>query len=168
MNDQNKAELRRLAEAQPIKEWTREEGELPVMKSSVLMFGVRGPECVSDFEGWGFTRAAASYISAADPAAVLSLLDENAQLIDEVSIYRNYYKAERDKLRAEVEALRKDAGRLEFVCKRDGDFHFKQAAAGSGWMVMHCADGMALVGSEFADFREAVDFAMAKEGSANG
>lgn len=150
MFDQNKAELRRLAEAQPIKEWTREEGELPVMKSSVLMFGVRGPECVSDFEGWGFTRAAASYIAAADPAAVLSLLDEN------------------DQLRAEVKALRKDSDRLEFVCKRDGDFHFKKAAAGYGWMVMHCADGMALAGSGFSDFREAVDFAMVKEGSANG
>lgn len=152
MNDQNKAELRRLAEDMPDLDWD----------SQFEDHEQTGFCCVyaKPFELDGEMHDGPTFVERCHPEQakfiaeakenVLSLLDEN------------------DQLRAEVEALRKDAGRLEFVCKRDGDFYFKQAAAGSGWMVMHCADGMALVGSEFADFREAVDFAMAKEGSANG
>ena len=73
-------ELKRLAEAQPNKEWSRDaEGQLSC-SSGQRMYGVKGPQCVSDFEDWGFTREAASFIAAANPAAILELIAENERL----------------------------------------------------------------------------------------
>lgn len=67
--------LKALAEAQPLKEWTHSEGDLSMM-TGARMYYVSGPEGASDWENWGFTRRAASYIAAAKPAAVLELIAE--------------------------------------------------------------------------------------------
>lgn len=69
-------ELKRLAEAQPVKEWSRDSGRQPSMRGRELMFCVEGPEGVSDYEDWGFTRSAASYIAAASPSTILALIAE--------------------------------------------------------------------------------------------
>jgi vacuolar-type H+-ATPase subunit I/STV1 len=74
------SELKRLAEAQPNKHWTRDEGRLPYRKSAERMYGVDGPIYQWDYEDYGLTRSSASYIAAADPATVLALIAENEQL----------------------------------------------------------------------------------------
>ncbi|WP_439864909.1 hypothetical protein [Pseudomonas antarctica] len=124
-------ELKRLAEAQPVKEWSRDGGRQPSMPGRELMFYVEGPEGVSDYEDWGFTRSAASYIAAADPAAILALIAENERnqrMVlsacmsmgaigeslgldmdsdgDEMLGMVAELKAERDQLRAEIAGLR--------------------------------------------------------------
>ena len=71
--------LKALAEAQPEKVWTHSEGELSMMTGS-RMYYVAGPEGASDWENWGFTRRAASFIAAANPAAVLELIAEIVRL----------------------------------------------------------------------------------------
>ena len=71
--------LKALAEAQPVKEWSRREAGMSSYARKP-MFVVDGPEAVSDYESWGFTRAAASYIEAASPAAVLELIAEVERL----------------------------------------------------------------------------------------
>lgn len=75
MTDINKQELRGLAEAQPVKKLSRTGGDIPDMGGAERMYYVTGPTGVSDYEDWGFTRSAASYIAAACPANVLALLD---------------------------------------------------------------------------------------------
>lgn len=75
--DTNKMrELKALAEAQPVQVWTRTRGRRPDMRGQPLMYGVDGPEGVSDYDSWGFTRKAAEYIAAASPATILALLEE--------------------------------------------------------------------------------------------
>ena len=50
------------------------------MKGQPLMYGVEGPEGVSDYEDWGFTGKAADYIATASPATMLALLAEIERL----------------------------------------------------------------------------------------
>lgn len=88
MDKVNKQELRRLAEAQPIKVWRRDDGRLPFKPSVERMFFVEGPDVVSDYEEVGFSRSAASFIAAANPAAILSLLDELEQYRKDALRYR--------------------------------------------------------------------------------
>ncbi|RJX83474.1 hypothetical protein [Pseudomonas sp. LS-2] len=112
MNDIQK--LKALAEAQPEKVWTHSEGELSMMTGS-RMYYVSGPEGASDWENWGFTRRAASFIAAANPAAVLELIAEierleerNVYWIDQANAIargRHIARTERDQLKAENEAL---------------------------------------------------------------
>lgn len=107
------SELKRLAEAQPVKEWSRDSGRQPCMPGRELIFYVNGPDCVSDYEDWGFTRSAASYIAAANPAAVLALIAENEGLrVDLKSVVRlnnenaDLFKEKTDQLRAEIAGLK--------------------------------------------------------------
>lgn len=115
-------ELRRLAEAQENKEWVRDDGRLS-LENGQRMYGVDGPGYVSCWEDYGFTRAAAAFIAAANPKAILELIAENERLEQELSetelralkfihqcnahveLYREL-REERDQLRAEVEGLR--------------------------------------------------------------
>lgn len=75
MTEMIREKLYRLAKEQPVKIWTLEEGEESYRCRPKVMFDVNGPEIVPDFETWGYTRSAASYIAAACPANVLALLD---------------------------------------------------------------------------------------------
>lgn len=107
----NNTELKRLAEAQPVKEWSRDSGRQPHMPGRELMFFVEGPEGVSDYEDWGFTRSAASYIAAADPAAVLALIAENEQLAKTADCWDRLNvqnKALSDSFRAERDQAEQD------------------------------------------------------------
>lgn len=76
----DKQKLKALAEAQPVQIWKRTRGRRPDMKGQPLMYGVEGPEGVSDWEDWGFTGKAAEYIAAVNPATVLALLSETERL----------------------------------------------------------------------------------------
>lgn len=108
MTEINKKELRSLAEAQPEKTWKRDDGRESCKRSPELMFDVEGPECVSDYEDWGYTQSAADYITAVCPAAVLALLDEIRTLEirpREVAKACATAEQERDLLRAEIENL---------------------------------------------------------------
>ena len=78
-------ELKRLAEAQPNKNWSRDKEGRVSCSSGLRMYGVTGPQCVSDFEDWGFTREAASFIAAASPAAILELIAELEVVRDKAS-----------------------------------------------------------------------------------
>lgn len=89
--------LKHIAQAQHSKCWERQERGLS-MRSGERMFGVCGPQCVSDFEDWGYTREAAGYIAEADPATILDLIDALAA----VSTERDLALAERDRLRAKA------------------------------------------------------------------
>lgn len=94
---QRLARLKRIAEAQINKRWERQEKGLS-MNSGARMYGVIGPQCVSDFEEWGFTREAAAYITEADPATVLELIET----LSSVTIERDEARAECNRLRAEA------------------------------------------------------------------
>lgn len=76
----DKAKLKALAEAQAVQVWVRTRGRRPDMKGQPLMYGVEGPEGVSDYEDWGFTGKAADYIATASPATMLALLAEIERL----------------------------------------------------------------------------------------
>lgn len=152
MNDQNKAELRRLAEA------------------------AMNPMYIGDREAQSQERirARSAFDAMARPSAVLSLLDENDQLkaesaqrirslqhmIDQTiplvpvpgdpmwsrRITIDELLSERDQLRAEVEDMRKDAERWNW----------------------YAAKVAARVGVGLKKMNAEIDAAMAKEGSANG
>lgn len=117
--------LKALAEAQPIQDWRRTSGRKPHMPGQRLIYGVEGPEGVSDYEDWGFTGKAAEYIAAACPATMLALLAEIEQLREShEQVCTNYNRVsfvaeergkERDQLKTENEALRKDAENWQTV-----------------------------------------------------
>ncbi len=94
---QRLARLKRIAEVQIDKRWERQEKGLS-MHSGARMYGVIGPQCVSDFEEWGFTREAAAYIAEADPATILELIGA----LSAVTIERDEARAECERLRAEA------------------------------------------------------------------
>lgn len=73
-------ELKRLAEAQPNKNWSCDKKGQMSCSAQRRMYGVIGPQCVSDYEDWGFTLEAASFIAEADPATILSLIAEVERL----------------------------------------------------------------------------------------
>lgn len=113
----DKEKLKALAEAQPVQIWKRTRGRRPDMKGQPLMYGIEGPEGVSDWEDWGFTGKAAEYIAAVSPATVLALLAEIEQLqehkqhlvdLRETHGFDCWAAAlvEIDRLKAENEALR--------------------------------------------------------------
>lgn len=134
----DKAKLKALAEAQAVQVWVRTRGRRPDMKGQPLMYGVEGPEGVSDYEDWGFTGKAADYIATASPATMLALLAEieedamhmrafgevmrsQAEQIDQLKAENEDYKSGQERyeqiiedLKAENEALRKDAARWAF------------------------------------------------------
>ncbi|WP_332774410.1 hypothetical protein [Pseudomonas sp. ESBL1] len=86
----DKENLKALAESQEFKDWSIFFAGR-AMRSNQRMFSLNGPSAVSCHENWGFTLEAAQYIAAASPATVLALI------------------AEIEQLKAENEALRKDA-----------------------------------------------------------
>lgn len=153
----DKTKLRYLAMAQPVKVWSREEGE-PSMMTQERMFYVIGPGGVSCWEHGARDRVSSAYIVAADPATILALLDEierleigrNKTIRDieqELEVWRHGpscwncgdsgdvhnpvgewlgqcdclaaqlidVTSERDKLKSENEALRRDAKRYRFL-----------------------------------------------------
>ncbi|MFI8555807.1 hypothetical protein [Pseudomonas putida] len=89
----DKARLKALAEMQPVQLWARTRGRRPDMKGRPLMYGVEGPEGVSDYSDWGFTGKAADYIAAADPATILALLVEIDALHDRAAYWRQRAKS---------------------------------------------------------------------------
>lgn len=142
MNDQNKAELRRLAEAAtpgPWRECGADRGGCAcgqvwsIASDCPVAVVWQGDEVVGE-PGEG-AEANASFIAKANPAAVLSLLDESDRLENDNRSKNGSMKAfgeqiaklqravknrdkllakskeENEQLRAEVEALRKDAER---------------------------------------------------------
>lgn len=156
------SELKRLAELQPVKEWKRTAGRRSNIPGEKLMYGLDGPEGVSDCEDWGFTAKAAEFIAAADPAAVLALIAEVEFLTEsrkEARDERNRFgdqldaaELKIDQLKAEVEALRKDAERYRYL--RDGDDEFVS-------IIAVAEDSITFLGESHAD--SAVDAAMSKE-----
>ncbi|WP_430317123.1 hypothetical protein [Pseudomonas sp. p1(2021b)] len=96
----DKAKLKALAEMQPVQLWARTRGRRPDMKGEPLMYGVEGPEGVSDYNDWGFTGKAADYISAACPATVLALLAEIDTLHDRAAYWRQRAKSAEGHLHA--------------------------------------------------------------------
>lgn len=110
----DREKLKALAEAQPVQVWTRTRGRRPDMKGQPLMYGVEGPEGVSDYEDWGFTGKAADYIAAACPATVLALLAE----IERLATSRS--KKERE-LEQELETWHH--GPFCWTCGDTGDVH---------------------------------------------
>lgn len=159
MNDQNKAELRRLAEAATQGKWVTD-GDSVNQHDNVIGHYVaheKGGRIAEAFANCmvrtdAKCRANASFIAAANPAAVLSLLDENEQL------------------RAEAEPLRKDAGRYRWMRDVAPRLLVKSpliAMCNSDGSVIQRDHGSEmLLSGESAD--EAVDAVMAKEGSTNG
>lgn len=108
----NLEKLKALAEAQPVKEWSRREAGMSSYARKP-MFVVDGPEAVSDYESWGFTRAAASYIEAASPAAVLELIAEveHARLVrflhgEKATLHWRRLEEDRNGLVAALERVR--------------------------------------------------------------
>lgn len=111
MTDLNKQELRRLAEmASPAYEWY---APCDLRYADDKTGEVHGLDHDDD-----------SFIAAAGPATILSLLDEldaaNSRL-HEVAVACATAEQERDQLRAEVEALRLDVSSLRGSCKALGD-----------------------------------------------
>lgn len=151
MNDQNKAELRRLAEAATESRGPRrvevDHNDVPVIigdGSWKILSAWHTPD--------GKGMANAKLAAACSPAAILSLLDENA------------------KLRAENERLRKDAERYRWM----RDIAPRQliqtpliAMCGTDGSVLKRDQGTEmLLSGVSAD--EAIDAAISNEGNANG
>lgn len=168
MADIDKQELRRLAEAATKSQW-RLDGEY--INEHGNLIGVYIAHANSGRIAEFFAncrvktdeecRANAAFVAMANPAAILSLLDElesQAQQFKDwqASHYTNYCSVaeERDQLRAELEALRKDAERWRFVRSPLG--------TGSPYAVWH--EGRMPIFSAIAD--ACIDEAMAKEGGA--
>lgn len=70
--------------------------------------------------------------------------------------------AERDQLRAENEALRKDYERLVFCTSHPEQQFFRGE---SGWGVMDYADGLSIPFNDADSLRTAIDRVMSKEAS---
>lgn len=157
MTDLNKSELRRLAEA------------------------CRAESCADEGEE---ARRLLELHGEIEPEDILSLLDENDKLQADNSSMRGSLKAyaenmkkqiresgrmqrERDQIRAEVEALRKDAGRYRWL--RERSFGFSHDEAGRGISTMRWGEWhYDTPEGHAAQMDMAIDAAMAKEGSANG
>lgn len=141
MTDLNKVELRRLAEASAENESWYEPDDFHAGRVTELELDV-------------VSEADRSFIVSASPATILSLLDEleKAQEIGRISCNFDGYKSvldERDQLRAEVEALRKDAMRYR------------------KWRAIAVRVGATQ--EEFdLEWDKAMDSASAEEGNANG
>lgn len=120
-------------------------------------------------EGWEALPAQSSFRCVADPAAVLALIRQNERLragvdddLAEVERIEGEYtkqwrkaralRIERDQLKTEVEALRKDAARLDRL-DEEREAYGTSFHEGNRWML----DG------QFATVRDAIDAAMSKE-----
>jgi len=121
----DKDKLKALAEAQPVQIWKRTRGRRPDMKGQRLMYGIEGPEAVSDWEDWGFSGKASEYIAAVSPATVLALLAEIERMEQYAELEAKGSDAaaqdlirlarENRQLKAENAALRKDADRYRWI-----------------------------------------------------
>ena len=127
MNELNKAELRRMAEAATGGDWEFRLGLIRTMVDSDGYVPVAiAPNWQKNWRGQRDTNM--EYIAAANPAAVLSLLDECDRLQatcegldrqnDAIAEEIGKVAAERDAALAELEACRKDADRYRWL--RDG------------------------------------------------
>ena len=151
MNELNKAELRSLAEAAMPGDWFK--------AGNLLCFDVKTGE------SHGLNVEDDRFIAAANPAAVLSLLDQCDGLMaqharDSVELsnqchasdlarrQRDKAEAERAAALAELEACRNDAGRYRWITE-NCDIDYRG----------HRPDG------DYASSDEAIDAAMAKESS---
>lgn len=130
MNELSKAELRRMAEAATGGDWEFRLGLIRTMVDSDGYVPVAiAPNCPKNWRGQRDTNM--EYIAAANPAAVLSLLDECDRLQatcegldrqnDAIAEEIGKVAAERDAALAELEACRKDSEM------------YRQLRDGSGW-----------------------------------
>lgn len=128
MNELNKAELRRLAEAATGGDWEFRLGLIRTMADSDGYVHVAiAPNCPKNWRGQRDTNM--EYIAAANPSAVLSLLDECDRLQatcegldrknDAIAEEIGKVAAERDAALAELEALRNDAERYRWLRQAD-------------------------------------------------
>lgn len=136
MTDLNKHELRRLAEG--TKGWQnlvecwpadQEHSDADWEVGAIDEDGNRYPVISINTQQYDCEDGAeklARFIAAANPSAVLSLLDElkaaNARL-HEVAVGCATAEQERDQLRAEVESLRKDAERYRWLRDKSESLH---------------------------------------------
>ena len=110
MNELNKVELRRLAEAAMPGDWFK--------AGNLLCFDVKSGE------SHGLNVEDDRFIASASPAAVLSLLDECDKA-----------EAERDAALAELEACRRDADRLDRLDALCEAYGFQDIHEGNRWMI---------------------------------
>lgn len=74
-------ELDRLARAATPGPWKCGQGRKSMRavydkQPETMMYAIEGPDGVGDYEDWGYTRANAEYMAAADPTNILSLLKQ--------------------------------------------------------------------------------------------
>lgn len=138
------SELKRLADAQTEKVWIVEPGSESMMRGEGRMYTVDGPECVSDYEHWGFTERSASFIAAANPATVLALIaevDQHQSLYDHMKLMREAYGyaswtevlTVAEKLKAEVEALRKAAEKVIEMNRQHAEDQYGDPDKAESW-----------------------------------
>lgn len=160
----DKQKLKALALVATKSKWTTDDlNEVMSAESDQLNSGF----IIADCQGPDRWRNA-QYIAAACPATVLDLLAEIEALESRVSILQKYEdeclhlmreaEAERDQLKAENEALRKDAERYRWLCEAFGVTKLPCAVERILAGEVYVADGKSGVDV-------AIDAAMAKEAS---
>jgi len=134
--------LKRLAEAQPNKSWSRDSQGRMSHSAKQRMYGVYGPQCVSDYEDWGFTREAASFIAAASPAAILELIAESERLTEQCNLNDMVHGT-------------KGRERLGMLLKAESDRagHWKQIAEASRLLLEECNKVIAEDGGVYIELR---------------
>ena len=149
MSELNKEELRRLAEAATGGDWEFRMGLVRTMADSDGYVPVAvSPDCPRNWRGQRDMNM--SYIAAANPATILSLLDENKVLLDQVAALQSdanswqsgydvgrvmggkHRAAEVKQLTALVENLQKDADRFRWLSKRIALSHLRVIGAEAG------------------------------------
>ena len=57
--------------------------------SGKMLYSVDGPACVSDYEDWGFTKAPAKYIAAANPETIKQMCLREQKLVESTAMLKD-------------------------------------------------------------------------------